>query len=102
MNVLNLDRGKGKSTYCVQRSAATQIPILCARQSNKERLKTIARELNLQIPEPATLAELETTALYSEVILDEGLDLLRMLLKLKGVNSIDSVTLSMNDNPAKF
>lgn len=52
MEIVNLDRGRGKTYFLVKRSARTGYPILCHTEYQAKHIKDIARDLKLKIPEP--------------------------------------------------
>lgn len=58
MEIVNLDRGRGKTYFLVKRSAKMGYTILCHTESEAKRIKDIARELKLKIPEPILLEDL--------------------------------------------
>lgn len=52
MEIVNLDRGRGKTYFLVKRSARMGYPILCHTEYQAKHIKDIARDLKLKIPEP--------------------------------------------------
>lgn len=44
MEICNLERGKGKTTYLVYRSHITQYPVICADYTGGELLKILQQE----------------------------------------------------------
>jgi hypothetical protein len=58
MDILNLGRGKGKTTYLLMKSHMTQIPILTATISSKDYIKIEAERIGLDIPEPLSVKDL--------------------------------------------
>ena len=91
MEVCNLPRGYGKTTYLVYRSHVTQYPILCPNRYSVEEVKHTAKKIKISIPEPITAEDLINKKATPEVVLvDEALLVLSNLL---GVG-IDTVTLS--------
>ncbi len=52
MEIVNLDRGRGKTYFLVKRSAKMEYPILCHTEYQAKHIKDVARELKLKIPEP--------------------------------------------------
>ena len=96
MEICNLERGKGKTTYLVHRSHVTQYPIVCADYTGIGVVKDIAERIGVSIPEPMTVQELfkNSSLLTSKkVLIDEAPMVLQRLL---GVN-IDTITLSERD-----
>lgn len=96
MEICNLERGKGKTTYLVHRSHVTQYPIVCADYTGVGVVKDIAKRIGVSIPEPMTVQELfQNGSLLTskKVLIDETPMVLQRLL---GVN-IDTITLSERD-----
>lgn len=52
MDIVKLDRGNGKTYFLVNRSAITGYPIICNCLVNKKHIEQIAKDNNLNIPEP--------------------------------------------------
>ena len=52
MEIVNLDRGRGKTYFLVKRSARKGYPILCYSEFQAKHIKDIAKDLKLKIPEP--------------------------------------------------
>lgn len=52
MEIVNLDRSRGKTYFLVKRSARMGYPILCYTEYQTKHIKDIAIELKLKIPEP--------------------------------------------------
>ena len=93
MEVCNLPRGRGKSTYLIYRSHVTQIPILCMNQTNVENIKDMARKLDITIPEPITVSSYlneNKRPKPERLLVDEALYVLREVLNV----DIDTVTLT--------
>ena len=57
MEVCNLPRGRGKTTYLVYRSHITHTPILCMNQIHAKTIKDTANRLDISIPDPITASE---------------------------------------------
>ena len=96
MEICNLERGKGKTTYLVHRSHVTQYPVVCADYTGVGVVKDIAKRIGVSIPEPMTVQELiQNGSLLTskKVLIDEAPMVLQRLL---GVN-IDTITLSEKD-----
>lgn len=96
MEICNLERGKGKTTYLAYRSHITQYPVVCADYTGVGAVKDIATRIGLTIPEPMTVQELlKDRSLVSskKFLIDEAPMVLQRLL---GVN-IDTITLSERD-----
>lgn len=96
MEICNLERGKGKTTYLVHRSHVTQYPVVCADYAGVGVVKDIAERIGVSIPEPMTVQELlknGSLLTSKKVLIDEAPMVLQRLL---GVN-IDTITLSERD-----
>ena len=52
MEIVNLDRGRGKTYFLVKRSARTGYPILCHTSFQAKHIKDVAINLRITIPEP--------------------------------------------------
>ena len=52
MKIINLERGKGKTTLLIELSATHNIPIICSSNASKSYILNKAREMGLTIPEP--------------------------------------------------
>lgn len=52
MEIVNLDRGRGKTYFLVKRSAKMGYPILCHTEFQAKHIKDVARDLKLKMPEP--------------------------------------------------
>ena len=57
MDILNLGRGKGKTTYLIMKSHMTQIPIVAATIGSKDYIKIEAERIGLDIPEPLSVKD---------------------------------------------
>ena len=93
MEVCNLPRGRGKSTYLFYRSHVTQIPILCMNKSHVENIKDMARRLDITIPEPIAVSSYlnkNEKPKPERLLVDEALYVLREVLNA----DIDTVTLT--------
>lgn len=98
MEICNLPRGKGKTTYLVHRSHVTQFPILCATHTNAQYIKDVANKLSLYIPEPITVSEymkehvrpVAEKTKPEKILVDEALLILETILG----TCIDTVTLT--------
>lgn len=96
MEICNLERRKGKTTYLVYRSHVTQYPVVCADHTGVGVVKDIAERIGVSIPEPMTVQELfqnRSLLTSKKVLIDEAPMVLQSLL---GVN-IDTITLSERD-----
>ena len=52
MKIINLERGKGKTTMLIQLSATYNTPIICSSHASKLYILNKAKEMELTIPEP--------------------------------------------------
>lgn len=91
MEVCNLPRGYGKTTYLIYRSHVTLYPILCPNRRFAEEVKYTANKMKIGIPEPIVAEDLINKKTNTErVLVDEALLVLSNLLGVE----IDTVTLS--------
>ena len=101
MKIINLPRGKGKTTAAIHTSAETGYPILCPHDNQRRHLLNYADNLRLVIPHPITISELESEhnqgKTFEAVIIDEATWILSILLRRLGVASIHTITLSEED-----
>lgn len=96
MEICNLERRKGKTTYLVHRSHVTQYPIVCADYTGVGVAKDIAERIGISIPEPMTVQELlkdRSLVGHKKFLIDEAPMVLQRLLKV----DIDTITLSERD-----
>ena len=95
MEICNLERGNGKTTYLVYRSNITQYPVICADYTGVGVVKDIATRMGLSIPEPMTVRELlkRDDLQIKKVLIDEAPMVLQGLLRV----NIDTITLSERD-----
>ena len=52
MKIINLERGKGKTTLLIKLSATHNTPIICSSHASKSYILNKAKEMGLTIPEP--------------------------------------------------
>ena len=97
MDVCNLPRGGGKTTYLVYRSHVTRIQILCINKNNVQVVQDMAKRLNLAIPEPISVFEymggyVNTKAKTkpNRLLVDEALYILAQILGTE----VDTVSLT--------
>jgi hypothetical protein len=92
MEVCNLPRRTGKTTYLIYRSHVTQYPIVCFSEANKREVEYKAHEMKIDIPKPITVDDLINNKIDKpkNVLVDEALIVLRNILNV----NIDTVTLS--------
>lgn len=99
MEVCNLPRGRGKTTYLVYRSHITHTPILCMNQTHVKTIKDMATRLELTIPEPIAVSDymrnyINTKEKPSRVLVDEALFVLGQVLE----TNVDTVTFTEYDD----
>jgi hypothetical protein len=106
MKIINLPRGHGKTTRLLYASEFTNTPILCANQASKQHLLDRAKELNLNIPEPITPADVTMWGMFAtntmrdrDILVDEAPMVLQSLLGYLGMNGeIKAITLTDEEN----
>ena len=99
MEVCNLPRGRGKTTYLVYRSYVTHTPILCMNQTHVKTIKDMASRLELSIPEPIAVSDymrnyIGTKKKPNRVLVDEALFVLGQVLE----TNVDTVTFTEYDD----
>lgn len=99
MDILNLERGKGKTTYLIQRSHMTRTPILVGMEMQKNYIKNKARDMGISIPEPLSVNDLFGDSSRGKVkptsiLVDEMPTVLQTILGI----TIDTVTMTERDN----
>lgn len=96
MNVLNLNRGEGKSTYCIERARKTGYPIIVGSMGAKKYLEQLRDRMG---PHYLTVNILHYSELYGndfsgkKFIIDEVESLLMNILR----EPIDTITFSNQD-----
>lgn len=76
-------RQTGKTTELVKMSAKKDIPILCPNQNSAIRIKVIAKELMLNIPEPITVHDFKLDCRqrgYLDLLIDDAMQVLHGLI----------------------
>lgn len=85
MKIYNLRRGGGKTIRLLCISEYTNAPILCVDQAHKNLIKREAQGLDIKIPEPITIGEMENatrgTHIAPDYIVDEALTYLQALIE---------------------
>ena len=74
MKIINVDRGRGKTTRALFLSEYLDVPILCANTRYKRMLIDVASQHSIKIPNPLSVDELHTKSRLediSTVIVDE-------------------------------
>lgn len=103
MKIINLGRCQGKTIRLLYASEFNNIPILCASIREKERLIRQAKELNLKIPSPISVNEINgvrgTEIAYKDILIDEAPYVLQCLLNHLGMKGeIKAITLTEKDD----
>lgn len=106
MKIINLPRGRGKTTRLLYASEFTDTPILCANQTYKQHLLDRAKQLNLVIPEPITTSDVtmsgaafKTSIRDQDILVDEAPMVLQSLLSYLGMSGdIKAITLTEEEN----
>lgn len=91
MNLIIGGENSGKTIELLKISAEKGIPIICATKQKCLSLKEKAKKLNLNIPEPMSVAEFIETADFSKIndILIDDLDfVLEVLLSSLNINLV--------------
>ena len=95
MEVCNLPRGLGKTTYLIYRSYITQYPIVCFSETHRAEVLKQSRRMRIDIPDPINAKDLLDKKVKPEkVLVDEALYVLKVLLDV----DIDTASLSERDN----
>lgn len=72
MKLIIKDRGTGKTTQLIYTSATTGWPIVVYSEAMVKQIKSQAKELNCNIPEPMTVHDLlDRKHVYENIIIDE-------------------------------
>lgn len=105
MKIINLPRGRGKTTRLLYASEFNNAPILCANQTSKQHLLDVARELNLKISEPITPSDVtmggvfKTSMRDQDILIDEVPMVLQSLLSCLGMTGdIKAITLTEDED----
>ena len=99
MKIINLGRGKGKTTRLLYASEFNEAPILCATHQQKQYLVDMAKELSLNIPEPIQVGEIykRSNIIDKDILVDEAPIVLEMLLRNIGMRGeVKAITLTSN------
>lgn len=104
MKVINLERGKGKTTRLLYASEFNNMPILCSTVIEQKDLIMKANEYGLKIPNPVTVHDVITNKLRGDksidkgVLIDEAQYVLNSLLTSLGVRGgVHAITLTSDD-----
>lgn len=100
MRIFNKKRGSGKSTRMLYASEYMNAPIICVTDVQKNLLKSRAKELGLDIPEPICIGEIgdaKTSLNTADVLVDEMPLVLQRLLSRYGSYHIVGGTLTSDE-----
>lgn len=102
MKIINVARGRGKTTRALFLSEYLNVPILCANPRYKKMLVDVANQYSIKIPSPLSVNELHTKSRLddiSSVIVDETPMVLHALLDSVAGKpiSIECATISAGD-----
>lgn len=85
MRLLIKDRAKGKTTQMIYTSEATGYPIVVETEVQKSNLMDKAKSMDVIIPEPVTINDVERKKLrgcrIEKVLIDEGYNIIANALK---------------------
>ena len=98
MNLLISERGSGKTTYLLKESARNRIPILCPTRGSCERLKHIAIEHSIDIPDPIPYEDYGNTmhpSAYGKVPVAVYIDEIDEFFKRIGYNVVTATMTKM-------
>ena len=96
MEMLNLKRGCGKTSYLIVRSFLTGKRILCVNAKHKQVLKHLAVKMGVDFPKEPITVDMLRTGNYGgeELLVDDALEVLCQILDYYGAK-IDTMTLSV-------
>lgn len=98
MRLLIKDRAKGKTTQMIYTSETTGYPIVVETELQKSNLMDKAKNMDVIIPEPITINEIEHGKLkryrINKVIIDEGYNIIANALKKYIGCEVAAVTLT--------
>ena len=104
MKIINLPRGRGKTTRLLYASEFSNIPILCATYAEKDYLVNQAERLGLTIHEPIVADEITSNRIMGsnatkmDLLVDEAPMVLQNLLNSLGMNGeIKAITLTEDE-----
>ena len=104
MKIINLGRGRGKTTRLLYASEWQHIPILCVTYAQKDNLVDQAKRLGLIIPEPIVVSEITSgrirgnKVLEKDLLIDDAHLVLQILLKSMGMNGeVKAITLPSDE-----
>lgn len=104
MKIINLGRQRGKTIRLLYASEFNDIPILCATRQHKQYLMDMAKELNLNIPEPIYVSKVinkeiqGSIAQDKDILIDEAPWVLETLLQEIGMRGkVKAITLTSDE-----
>lgn len=101
MEILNMNRGSGKTTKLIKISNKTKAPIICRTRKIAEIIKERAKEMDLEIPNPITIDMYKNEKYRYEKVLIDDIDLvLKMYLNaevLYATTSCDITKIKMRN-----
>ncbi len=100
MRIFNKERGSGKSTRMLYASEYMKAPIICVTSVQKDSIKSRAKELGLDIPEPICIGDVgdaRTSLNTTDVLIDEIPLVLQRLLSRYGSYHIIGGTLTSDE-----
>lgn len=90
MKIFNLERGEGKTMRMLYASEFNNIPILCHTEHTKKHIIYMAKQYDINIPEPITVYDLIENKIrgkhYNYIIVDDIDYVLKALLAKYGLN----------------
>lgn len=96
-------RQTGKTTRLIKISAEEKIPILTMNKGTANLLKSKAKELNLDIPDPISVSQIKCRDSENDnneipkILVDDAEHILQALLRTYNVGSIEAITITTND-----
>ena len=97
MKKIIMSRGTGKTTLLIRQSNLSAIPILCATEQSVKYIKEKACELGCVIPEPISVASLESVRGkrgLKSVLVDNAEEVLASLVRYLSSASVEAITIS--------
>ena len=101
MKIINLGRGRGKTTRLLYASEFNDMPILCSTNIEKKHLMEQAERYELKIPDPISVSDIISNKLrgseiaYKDVLVDEAPIVLQNLLSSLGMQgNVKAITLT--------
>lgn len=60
MEIMQMNRGGGKTTYLIKKSAEFKYPIICCSETQRRIIKDTAKEMGLDIPDPISFSSINS------------------------------------------